>query len=249
MFQHPVDEKPSLSLWQVSAGFLPFVLRLLTHPRQLLRNLDWSRPATLKRVSLYTVFWLAILVVAFDDNRVLAGVEQPLMSTFKGIMMRAHDTSWDWLQPVYSMFKLSQGEAKRLWDTLLTTGFLCYTFMASLIGLAVVARLRMWRFGLGWPHAIGTGLLGYLGAVTCIALSLVPLTELFICRECYVRLTLFVLLNLAGWTYAGYFTLGDLGERPAAWQVQLVKSLGYGLAQFALAYVVFFILIVAIIPM
>ena len=237
-----------MPFWAVLAGFLPFMLRLFTFPRQLVRNLDWDDPLTMRRIALYALIWLTILVLAFDDNRVLADESRPLLSTFKGVVMRAHDTSWDWLSPVYGPFQLELGEAKRLWDTLLTTGFLAYTLMASLIAMAVVVRLRMWRFGLGWRHALGTALLGYLAGASCIALSLVPLIELLICRDCIVRLLLFVLLNVTGWTYIGYYTLADLGERPRGWPVHLVRSLGYGLAQYIVAYVVFFVLIAAIIP-
>lgn len=237
-----------MPLWAVLAGFLPFMLRLFTFPRQLVRNLDWDDPLTMRRIALYALLWLAILVLAFGDNRVLAEEARPLLSTFKGVVMRAHHASWDWLSPVYGVFQLGPGEAKRLWDTLLTTGFLSYTFLASLIALAVVVRLRMWRCGIGWRHALGTALLGYLAGASCIALSLVPLAQLLICRECAVRLLLFVLLNVAGWTYIGYYTLADLGERPRAWPVHLVRSLGYGLAQYLIAYAIFFVLIAAIIP-
>lgn len=238
-----------MPFWAVLTGFLPFMLRLFTFPRQLVRSLDWDDPLTMRRLALYALLWLAILILALDDNRVLADETRPLLSTFKGVVMRAHDTSWDWLSPVYGPFRLGPGEAKRLWDTLLTTGFLAYTFLASLISMAVVVRLRMWRFGLGWRHALGTGLLGHLAGTSCIALSLVPLLQLLICRTCAVRLLLFVLLNAAGWTYIGYYTLADLGERPRGWTVHLVRSLGYGLAQYLIAYVVFFVLIATIIPL
>ena len=103
-------------------------------------------------------------------------------------------------------------------------------------------------FGLSWQHAVGTGLLGLMPALACVALSLVPLAELLICRECVVRGTLFVLLNLAGWTYLGYYALGDFGERPASAVRMLFKSLGYGVLNYIAAYIVFFILICAIIP-
>ncbi len=238
-----------MPLWAVLAGFLPFVLRVFTYPRQLVRGLDWDDPLTIRRIALYALIWLTILVLAFGDNRVLAEESRPLLSTFKGVVMRAHDASWDWISPAYGAFGLSQGEARRLWDTLLTTGFLAYTFLASLLAMAVVVRLRMWRFGLGWPHALGTALLGHLAGVSCIALSLVPLFELLVCRTCAVRLLMFIVLNAAGWTYIGYYTLADLGERPRGWAVHLVRSLGYGLAQYVIAYAVFFALIAAIIPL
>ena len=242
----PVAANP---FWQIAVDFLPFVLRLYTYPRQLVRSLNWDSPVTLSRIAFYTLLGLAILVLAFSDNQRLADEARPPLSSFKGVVMRAHDTSWDWLSPVYHAFRLEQGEAKRLWDTLLTSGFMLYTLLASLIGLAVIVRLRMWRFGLGYNHALGTGLLAWLAGTSCIALSLVPLFELFICRECFVRLSLFILLNVAGWTYAGYYTLADLGERPRNVLVHLLWSAGYGLVQYVLAYVVFFALIVAIIPM
>ncbi|MBN2081161.1 hypothetical protein JW859_03020 [bacterium] len=249
MLPNPGQPTAAEPFWRIVVDFLPFVLRLFTDPRQLVRSLNWDAPAELSRVALYTLIGLAILVLAFSNNQRLADEVRPPLSGFKGVVMRAHDTSWDWLEPVYAPFHLEPGEAKRLWDTLLTGGFMLYTLLASLIGVAVVARLRMWRFGLGYCHALGTGLLAWLAGTSCIALSLVPLFELLICRECFVRLSLFVLLNLAGWTYAGYYTLADLGERPRRAWLHLLKSLGYGLAQYALAYVVFFALIVAIIPM
>jgi hypothetical protein len=241
------DEQPQ-ALWAVLAEFPLFVLRLFTHPRSLI-TLDFEDTAIRQRTALYCFLGLVLVVLAFSDNRVLAGAERPLLSTFKGIMLRAHDRSWDWLGPVYAPFNLDQGEAKRLWDTLLTTGFLAYTLFASLIGIAVAARLRMaWR-PLSWWRALGTGLLGHLAAVSCIALSLVPLAELLLCRHCVVRGALFTLLNLAGWSYLGYYTLGDLGERPRAWLPHLWRCLWYGLLQYVIAYIVFFVLIVAIIPM
>lgn len=249
MLPSHVREDSAPGFWGVVVGFLPFILQLFTFPRQLVRNMDWDNSHTLQRVSLYTLIGLAILVLAFSDNRVLAPEDRPLLSTFKGVVMRAHDTSWDWLQPVYQPFELSLGEAKRLWDTLLTSGFLLYTFFASLIGMALVVRLRMWRFGLGWRQALGTALLGYLAGVSCIALSLVPLAQLLICRECAVRLAIYFVLNLLGWAYLGFYTLADLGERPRHWYVHLAKCLGYGLGQYVIAYIVFFCLIVAIIPM
>jgi membrane associated rhomboid family serine protease len=114
--------------------------------------------------------------------------------------MRAHDASydpapgqgWDWLRlrPVYEPMNTTLPMAKRLWDTLLTTGFLSYVFLAGLIASAVVARLRMWRFGLRWEHALGTALLGGLTAATLAALALAPLALLLICRHCWIRLAL-----------------------------------------------------------
>lgn len=242
-------ETPDAPLLTQLTEYPLFVLRLFTYPRSLVRSFDWEDPAVLRRLALYTLISLAILVLAFANNRQLAERDNVRLSTFKGVVMRAHDRSWDWLEPVYAPFNIEQGEAKRLWDTLLTTGFLSYTFLASLIALAVTARLRMaWR-GLSWNYALGTGLLGFIPLTACVALSLVPLTELLICRECYVRGTLFGLLNLAGWTYFGYYTLGDFGERPRSCLLHLLKSAGYGLLQYVAAYVVFFILIVCIIPM
>ena len=249
MFEPQVKDQPRPPFWETLCHFPLFILRLYVLPRHLLRRWDWSRPRQLARLSLYLLLWLGILVIAFDDNRVLAGMDKPLLSTFKGIVMRAHDRSWDWLSPVYEVFRLGQGEAKRLWDTLLTTGFLCYTFGAALLGVAVVARLRMWRYGLGWPHAIGTGLLGFMAGTAAVALSLVPLAELFICRECTVRLTLFALFNLVGWFYMGYYTLGDLGERPDSPVRLFLGSLTYGLVQYLLAYIVMLVLVITIIPM
>lgn len=240
--------EPRATLWNTAAEFPLFVLRLFVHPRSLL-DLDFEDAATRQRIAMFCLLGLAIIVAAFSDNRVLADVERPLLSTFKGIIMRAHRTSWDWLGPVYAPFHLSQREAMRLWDTLLTTGFLAYTMFASLIGTAVVARIRMaWR-RIGWWQALGTGMLGQLAAVSCIALSLVPLAELLICRECIIRGTLFVLLNIAGWCYMGYYALGDWGQVPQSWLLQLRDALGYGFVQYLAAYVVFLICIVAIIPM
>lgn len=236
-------------LWGILAEFLPFVLRLFTSPRQLVRRVDWDDPAELQRVSLYALIGFAILLLAFSDNRALANKERPRLSTYKGVVMRAHDTSWDWLEPVYTPLNVSQPEAKRLWDTLLTTGFLAYTFFAGLLGMAVVVRLRTWRFGIGWRQALGTGLLGYLAGASCIALSLVPLTQLLICRHCFVRPLLFVLLNLAGWAYIGFYSLADLGERPLHWLAHLGKSLVYGLIQCLIAFAILLILIAAVIPL
>jgi hypothetical protein len=191
---------------------------------------------------------LAIVVLAFSDNRRLSESVRPRLSTFKGVAMRAHITSWDWLEPAYRPLNISQGEARRLWDTLLTTGFLSYTMLAALLAIAVTARLRMLRFGLGWNHALGTGLLGLLPCLALVALSLVPLALMFICRECIVRATLCVLSNIAGWAYLGYYTLGDLGERPAGLAL-LARSIGYGLLQYVIAYAVFFALIACVIPL
>jgi len=254
------------AFWQVLADFPVFVLRVFTNPRSLVRSLKWDEPGTLTRLALYTAIWLAIIVLAFGNNRRLSETKTPpRLSTFKGIVMRAHDRSWApaaespevqaggfmssiWLEPVYSGFGLGQGEAKRLWDTLLTSGFLAYTMLAGLLGVAVVARLRMWRFGLPWEQALGTGMLGYLAALSCAALSLVPFALLLICRHCGVRLALFILLNLSAWAYMGYFCLGDLRERPGGLRL-LVQSLGYGLLNFAAAYAVFLVLILCVIPM
>ncbi|MCH7471630.1 hypothetical protein IIA79_01570 [bacterium] len=237
------------ALWAVIAEFPLFVLRLFVHPRSLVRSMDWDDPAARQRIALYTIIWLAILLFAFSDNRVLSTESRPRLSTYKAVVMRAHDRSWDWMSTVYAPINVSQGEAKRLWDTMLTSGFLAYVFLASLIALAVVVRLRMARFGLGWHHALGTGILGYLALVSCIALSLVPLTLLFICRVCWVRLTLYILLNFAAWAYLGYYTLGDLGERPAGWLKMLARSLAWGLAQYVVACLVFFVLMICILPL
>ena len=116
------------------------------------------------------------------------------------------------------------------------------------ISQRVVARLRMWRSGISWQMAIGTGLLGLMAAASCIALSLVPIALLFICRICVIRPVLFVLLNLAGWAYLGFYSLADLGERPRAWYRHFGKSLCYGFIQYAIAYVILFILVCTIIP-
>ncbi len=259
-----------LSLIGLLAEYPLFVLRLFTNPRSLVRGVDWNAPGTLERFALYVLLSLGILVLAFSDFRLLAETERPGLNTFKGIVMRAHERSWDsaetianmkdpeaqkaaqawsWLElrGVYGAFNLSRGEAKRLWDNLLLPGFLAYTFFAGLLATALIARLRMWVFHLGWEHAIGTGLLGYLASAACAALSLVPFALLLICRHCGVRLGLFILLNLAAWAYMGYFCLGDLGERPRGFML-LLKSLGYGLALYALTYLVFLALIMCIIP-
>ena len=52
----------------------------------------------------------------------------------------------------------------------------------------------------------------------------------------------------AGMDRLGY-TLADLGERPRGWLRQLGISLGYGLLQYVIAYLVFLILIAAVIPL
>jgi hypothetical protein len=242
-------ETPDAPLLVQLADYPLFILRLFFHPRSVVRGYDWEDSAALRRIALYTVLSLALLVLAFANNRQLAERDNVRLSTYKGIVMRAHDRSWDWLAPVYAPLNVSQGEAKRLWDSLLTTGFLSYAFLAALAGIAVVARLRMaWR-GLSWNHALGTGLLGLIPCATCVALALVPLTELLICRHCYVRGTLFAVLNLAGWAYLGYYTLGDLGERPPGCAAHFGKCLGYGVVQYAAAYIVFFALICCIIPL
>ena len=132
---------------------------------------------------------------------------------------------------------------------ILMPGFLAYTMLASLLALAAVARLRSRIFGIKWEYALGTGLLAHLALLSCLALSMVPLTLLFICRVCYVRLTLYIVLNILGWWYFGYYTLGDLGERRRGFVRQVATSIGYGLAQFVVAYVIFFALIVCVIPM
>jgi len=244
----PPMAAPELPPFSVLAEFPLFMLRLFVYPRQLVRSLDWDNAATLRRVALYAVIWLVILVLAFSDNRQLADEPHYSLSTFKSVVMKAHDHSFDWMEPVYSLFNTNQREAKLLWDILLTGGFLAYTFFVALLGIAVVARLRMWRSGISWQMAIGTALLGFMALAACTALSLVPLALSFICRHCVMRPVLFVLLNLAGWAYLGYYSLADLGERPRVWYAHLGKSLCYGVVQYAIAYVVLFILICAIIP-
>jgi hypothetical protein len=238
---------PPATFWETLSEFPLFVVQLFVNPRSLVRGSDWSDGTQLRRLCLYTFISLAILVIAFDTNRRLAEVERPALSNFKGVVMRAHDRSWDWLGPVYGTFNLEQGEAKRLWDTLLTTGFLSYTMLAALIAVALLARLRMLRFGIGWNQALGTGLLGLIPCAACVALSLVPLFLLLICRHCVVRASLFVLLNLLGWAYLGYYALGDLGERPAGARV-LLKSLVYGMLLYLLAYTIFLVLVAVVIP-
>jgi hypothetical protein len=245
--------------WTVLAEFPLFALRAFTYPRSLVRGMDWEKPETLQRLGLYTLIWLALLVIALGNNRRLSEAERPRLSTFKGVVMRAHDASWepqpgqgwDWLRlrPLYEPLNTTLPMAKRLWDTLLTTGFLSYTFLAGLLATAVIARLRMWRFGLRWEYAIGTGLLGYLTSATLAALSLAPLALLLICRHCAIRLVLFVVLNIAAWAYMGYFTLGDLGERPVNGGAMLLKSIAWGMLLFLLTYTVFFALVLPVIPM
>jgi membrane associated rhomboid family serine protease len=244
--------------WTVLAEFPLFLLRAFAYPRSLVRGMDWEKPETLQRLALYSVIWLALLVVAVGNNRRMSEAERPRLSTLKGVVMRAHDASWDpppghgwdWLRlrPLYEPMNTTLPMAKRLWDTLLTTGFLSYTFLAGLLATALVARLRMWRFGLRWEYALGTGLLGYLTSAALLALSLAPLALLLNCRHCLVRLVLFILLNIAAWAYMGYYTLADLGERPGGIAL-LGKSLGWGLAVFVVTYAVFFALLLPVIPM
>jgi hypothetical protein len=256
----PYNHTVAPPFWTVLAEFPLFVLRAFAYPRSLVRGMDWEKPETLQRLALYAVLWLALLVAAFSNNHRLSEAKRPRLSTFKGVVMRAHDASWDppaalngwdWLRlrPLYEPLNTSLPMAKRLWDTLLTTGFLCYTFLAGLLACAIVARLRMWRFGLRWEYALGTGLVGYLTSLSLAALSLAPLALLLICRHCAVRLVLFVLLNIAAWTYMGYFTLADLGERPGNGFAMFGKSLAWGLIVFALTYAVFFTLIVPVLPL
>lgn len=244
----PPQNAQEQSLLTVLSEFPLFIVRLFIYPRQLVRSLDWDDPATLRRVALYAVIWLILLVLAFSDNRQLVDEQHYHLSTFKSVVMKAHDRSFDWMEPAYSLLNTDQREAKLLWDILLTSGFLAYTFFSAMLAMAVVARLRMWRSGISWPMAVGTGLLGLMATASCVALSLVPLALLFICRVCVIRPALFVLLSLASWTYLGYYSLADLGERPSAWHKHLGKSFCYGLVQYAVAYVIFFVLVCAIIP-
>ncbi|MCC7479598.1 hypothetical protein IT575_14240 [bacterium] len=261
----------NLSLLALLAEFPLFILRLFCNPRSLVRGIDWSHEGVLPRYSLLSLLALSLLVIGFSDFRSLAQEERPPLATFKAIVMRAHERSWDsaealariedpaareaaaawsWLQlkGIYSVFNMDKGEARRLWDILLLPGLLVYTLFAGLLATALIARLRMWRFKLGWEHAIGTGMLAYLSALSCAALSLVPLGLLLICRHCGVRLALFILLNLAAWIYMGYFCLGDLGERPRGFPL-LAKSLAYGLPLYLLTYIPFLALIMCVIPM
>lgn len=254
----PAAPPPSPPFWTVLAEFPLFVLRVFVNPRSVVRSLDWEKPATLQRLALYALIWLGILVWAFSDNRLLAEEPRPALSTFKGVAMRAHDRSWDgsregwqWLRlhSAYRVVNLNIDAAKRLWDTLLTSGFLALTFFLGLLATAIVARLRMWRFGLAWDYALGTGLLAYLTAVTLLAVSLAPLGLLLICRNCTIRLVLYVLLNIGAWAYFGYFTLADLGVRPVGALALLGKSIAWGLGQFVLAYVLFLLLLLAVFPL
>ncbi|MDQ3024362.1 MAG: hypothetical protein M3R04_08285 [bacterium] len=246
--------------WTVLAEFPLFVLRAFAYPRSMVRGMDWEKPETLQRLGLYSLIWLALLVIALGSNRKLSEAERPRLSTFKGVVMRAHDASWDpelvgsgWdrmrLSPLYEPLNTSLPMAKRLWDTLLTTGFLSYAFFAGLLATALVARLRMWRFGLRWEYALGTGLLAYLTAASLVALSLAPLGLLLICRHCFIRLALFVLLNIAAWGYMGYYTLADLGERPGSGLAMLGKSIGWGVVVFLITYAIFFTLVLPVIPL
>lgn len=239
--------EPPQPWWSLAGEFPLFMLRLFAHPRSLLRSSNWEDGETLRRTALFAVIWLGVLLLFFGSNRMLSDAERPRLSSFKAQVLRAHDRSWDWLAPAYTPLKVGQEEAKRLWDNLLTKRFLAYTLLAGLLATALVARLRMWRSGLPWEQALGTGLLGYTAAASCAALSLVPLTLLFICRHCGVRLALFILLNLAAWAYLGYYCLGDLRERPGGLAL-LWRSLGYGLVLYAATYLVFFVLIMCVIP-
>jgi hypothetical protein len=239
--------EPQHPWWSLAGEFPLFMLRLFAHPRSLLRTLSWEDGDAQRRVALYCVVWLGILLLFFGQNRMLSEAERPRLSTFKAQIMRAHDRSWDWLEPVYAPLNIEQGEAKRLWDSLLTRRFLAYTLLAGLLATALVARLRMWRSGLPWEQALGTGMLGYTAAASCAALSLVPLTLLLICRHCGVRLALCILLNLCAWAYMGYYCLGDLRERPGGITL-LLRSLGYGFVLFAATYLIFFVLILCVIP-
>jgi hypothetical protein len=242
-------EQASAPFWTILAEYPHFVLRAFLNPRSLLRSIDFSDPLARQRLWLYAVLWLTVLVLFFADNRRLADVTHPQLSTYKALVMKAHDRSWDWVGLPYAPFGKTQHGAKLLWDTLLTTRFLSYTLLCSLIGMAAVARLRMWRYRLGWDYALGTGLLGHLALTACLALAMVPLTELLICRHCIVRFTLFLGFNVLGWWYLGFYTLGDLGERRGGWFAQATACIGYGLVQYLAAYAVFLVLLVGVIPM
>lgn len=237
-----------LTLWGMLVQYPSFLLELLLHPRQLLRRQNWQDHASNLRLSLYLLISLVILLLAFSDSRQLAAVAQPPLSSFKGIMMRAHSASFDWLQPLYGPFGIDQAYAMRSWDAMLMPGFVAWTLFAALCGIAAVARLRMWRFSLDWNHALGTGILGYISLVACQCLALVPLGLLLICRHCGIRLALFILFWLLGWFYLGYYTLADLGERPRSTPATFLRSLGYGLVQAVLASIVFWLLLWPVIP-
>jgi hypothetical protein len=247
----------SQPFWTVLAEFPLFVLRAFAHPRSLVRGMDWDKPEALQRLALYAVLWLGLLVLAFGSSRNMSELERPRLNTFKGIVMRAHDRSWDppaeyrfRLRPLYEAFGPDHGAAKRLWDALLRPGFIALSLLLGLLATAIVARLRMWRRpGMAWEYALGTGMLAYLPAATLAAAALVPLALFFICRVCVVRQVLFVVLNLAAWAYMGYFLLGDLGERPYGALATLGKSLAYGLPMFVLTYLIFFALVLGFVPL
>ncbi len=225
-----------------------FLLELLLHPRQLLRRQNWQDPASALSLSLYLLLSLTLLWLAFADSRLLASLASPELSSFKGIVMRAHLKSFDWLSVVYAPYGIDQAYAMRMWDTLLMPGFVAWTLFSALCSVTALARLRMWRFGLDWPHAIGTGLLGLIGLLACQCLALIPLGLLLICRHCGVRLSLFILFWLLGWFYLGYYSLADLGERPRSIAATLFRSLGYGMLQALLASLVFWLLLLPVIP-
>ena len=146
----PTDER--LSFWEELAGYPLFVLLLFINPRSLVRGTDYSNARVLRRLALYALITLTIIVLAFSDNTMRAGEAKPLLNSFKGVVMRAHMQSWElkddgkWplhIDAVYAPFGLGQGEAMRLWVTLLTSGFLLFTMLCALIGVGVVARVRM----------------------------------------------------------------------------------------------------------
>ena len=224
-----------------------FLLELLLHPRQLLRRIRWDDPAGAVRLSLYLLLSLGIFCWGFSDSRQLAGDPLPALSSFKGIVIHLHQTRFDGLSSVYGPLGLNQTQALAIWDTMLMPRFVAWTLFATLLGIAVLARLRMLRCGLDWNHAIGTGILGLLGLLLCQGLALIPLT-LLLSRFSTARLLLGGLLWLAGWFYLGYYSLADLGERPRGMLATLWRSLLYGFIQALIAGLVFWLLVLPVIP-
>lgn len=225
-----------------------FLLELLVHPRQLLRRLNWQDPGTALSISFHTLLSLMIICLGFSDSRQMASLAAPPLSSFKGIVIRAHIKSFDWLSVIYEPYGLDRDYAMRMWDTLLMPGFVAWTLFSALIAIAVLARLRMWRSGLDWNQAISTGILGLIPLLACQCLALIPLGLLLICRHCGVRLALFIILWLAGWFYLGYYSLADLGERPRGVLHTFGRSLLYGGLQALLGGLVFWLLILPVIP-